>query len=225
MKEHRYSVKYLMLTYSQVKDDFDPKLIVAKARAHKAKYHISRELHQDGGVHYHALFMFDKRFQSRNTKAFNIGIYHPHWLLVRAHPWKSWDYVGKDGDIIETNMERPDESVLKNPAANQLAWATILGTKTKEEFWETAKALQPKAVITQYPALLKYSNDAFNEDIDVTTAEHPGFLMSDQTPAELKAWVDGFKAGQAAAADENGDTRSFTVRERLAIHAMIYLNI
>lgn len=221
----RTGCRFLLLTYAQVKEDFDFNHIVYKAREHHAKYHISREAHKDGGTHYHALFEFTKRFQTRNVNLFDITGHHPNWTTIRYTPHKAYEYVEKDGDVVASNLDKPSPDVLKEAAPRASVWETIASAKTPEEFHASCMALDPRSYINNYSNILKYANTAYHEEIDLSEATHPQFILADDVPEKLKAWVDGFKAGQEAAADENGDTKAFTIKERFAIHTMIYLNI
>jgi hypothetical protein len=104
------SYTYLLLTYSQVGDDFDYNKLKRIVDNHQGKFVIAREKHKDGGTHYHAFLAFTaKRFQTRNHTLFDIP-YHPDWLPVRTSPWKAYDYTTKDGDIVFTNLDRPASS-------------------------------------------------------------------------------------------------------------------
>ena len=221
----RWSGKYLLLTYAQTPEDFDENNIMYLARSKKASYHISREKHQDGGTHYHALFCFPTRFQTRNTKQFDVSGHHPNWTSIRYSPGKAYDYVEKDGDIVASNMERPKSDTLSKENANSVVYETIASSKTKDEFMEAMLQHAPRDLITAFGNVMKYVESAYSSEKVEQELIHPKFTLSDNVPEALKSWVSGFCAGQAAAADKDGDTNLLTVKERLALHATICLNI
>ena len=54
------------LTYSQTPPHFDPEQIARTFRRVGGRYVISRELHQDGGTHFHCFLIFDEQFHTRD---------------------------------------------------------------------------------------------------------------------------------------------------------------
>lgn len=64
-----------------------------------------KEMHQDGGHHYHIYFELNKAFYTRCQRFFdfnfNDNIYHPNIEPVKRTPWKTVQYVMKDGDFWE----------------------------------------------------------------------------------------------------------------------------
>ncbi len=94
----RFQAKYGLLTYAQ-SDGLDPLQIVNHLGNLGAECIVGRELHDDGGTHYHAFFMFDRKFQSRNPRVFDIDSYHPNILRGRKTPAAMYEYAIKDGDV------------------------------------------------------------------------------------------------------------------------------
>lgn len=66
---------------------------------------VSREKHQDGSYHNHMYVEFVKAFESRNARCFDIEGRHPNVQKVKQTPWKTVDYVKKDGDWVEYHPE------------------------------------------------------------------------------------------------------------------------
>lgn len=64
-----------------------------------------KEMHQDGGHHYHIYFECRKAFETRNERFFdfnfNDNIYHPNIETIKKTPYKTVEYVMKDGDYWE----------------------------------------------------------------------------------------------------------------------------
>lgn len=219
----RWGGKYILLTYAQAPDHFDWNHIASTALAEKATVRIGRETHQDGGTHYHAFFQFNKRFQTRNSRHFDIQGCHPNITIVRYHPHKAWDYVGKEGDVVHETCQRPSETAANKAAPNKWVWDTIASADTLDDFKDRFLSLAPKEYITAFGNVMNYANATFGDNGPPDYVS-PQFMMSESVPKELQIWTDGFKAGLTANADDAGDDRKFTCKERLAIHSMVYLN-
>lgn len=73
----RFCAKYGLLTYPQC-GDLDPWKIVAMLGDLGAECIIGRESHVDGGLHLHAFFLFERKFESRNVRIFDVDGHHPN---------------------------------------------------------------------------------------------------------------------------------------------------
>ena len=62
--EFRVRAKRILLTYSQVESNFDHHELVRLIGRLGARGCICRELHRNGGVHYHALLVFDSAYHT-----------------------------------------------------------------------------------------------------------------------------------------------------------------
>lgn len=102
----RFQAKYGLLTYAQ-SDGLDPHRIVQLLGDLGAECIVGKERHADGGTHYHAFFMFDRKFSTRNARVFDIDSYHPNILGGRKTPEQMYDYATKDGDVVAGGLERP----------------------------------------------------------------------------------------------------------------------
>lgn len=133
----RFQAKYGLLTYAQ-SEGLDPFRIVEHLSDLGAECIVGRELHDDGGTHYHAFFMFDRKFQSRNPRIFDIDSYHPNILRGIKTPEQMYDYAVKDGDVCGGGLERPDPRG-KSSASNDEFWSNVFDAETKEETLRVAR--------------------------------------------------------------------------------------
>lgn len=133
----RFAAKYGLLTYAQ-SEGLDPFRIVNHLADLGAECIVGRELHDDGGTHYHAFFMFARKFQSRNPRVFDVDSRHPNILRGIKTPHAMYDYATKDGDICGGGLERPSEGgdSAKN---NDEFWAAVFDAETKEETLRCAR--------------------------------------------------------------------------------------
>ncbi len=101
--------KYLLLTYSQVDNDvFQPMEIKGLIDSMGGRCRIGRELHKDGGTHYHAFCVKEKRFVSRDPRRFDVDGHHPNIEPILRTPDRAWAYAVKDGDVVVDDVpERP----------------------------------------------------------------------------------------------------------------------
>lgn len=61
---------------------------------------VSKELHADGHAHLHALLKWDKKFDTRNERYFDIDSFHPNVQACKSIV-KTSQYIKKDGDWME----------------------------------------------------------------------------------------------------------------------------
>ena len=215
-----YGGKYLMLTYAQIKDDFDWNKIKLIAENAQAQMHIAKELHQDGNPHIHAFLAFTgRRFQTRTLKHFDIDGHHPNWVWVKTTEWLMWDYVNKDGNILYSNLNRPQVTeVTKMPRALP-QWETVLSSKTPDEFMAQMRQHFPQQLLTAYGNICNYVSDTYNAQ-EIPEYVSPNVLVDwEVAPKDLRLWIDGYTTGLAMGIDEK-----FTPKERLALHCFLTLN-
>lgn len=100
----RLQAKNVFLTYSQAAtiETKESLLDFLKTRGNGITYClVSRELHEDGNAHYHALISYAKRRDFRNPRYFDFNGIHPN-MQSAASERATMEYIKKDGDIIET---------------------------------------------------------------------------------------------------------------------------
>ncbi len=101
----RLSAKKLFLTYSQVPVDVPKERLLQELQGKVSFAHfvIGRELHQDGGAHFHAVLISDKKFNICNANMLDVELngtqFHGNYGTTR-HVNSSIEYACKDGDYI-----------------------------------------------------------------------------------------------------------------------------
>nr|QCX29477.1 Replication-associated protein [Plant associated genomovirus 5] len=132
----RFAAKYGLLTYAQ-SDGLDPFRIVNLLSELGAECIVGKEHRADGGTHYHAFFMFSRKFQSRNARIFDIDTYHPNILRGRKSPEQMYDYATKDGDVVAGGLERP--SGTQSSSDTDSFWGNVFDAETREETLRVAR--------------------------------------------------------------------------------------
>ena len=130
--EFRVRAKRILLTYSQVESNFDHQELVRLIGRLGARGCICRELHRNGGVHYHALLVFDSAYHTRDAHRFDVGGTHPNIQPIRWTPRRAYEYVQKDGDIIYNNLE--DNDIDGPGTSSSTHWADIIASPDKATF-------------------------------------------------------------------------------------------
>lgn len=132
----RFAAKYGLLTYAQ-SEGLDPFRIVSLLAELGAECIVGKEYHADGGTHYHAFFMFARKFQSRNARIFDIDAYHPNILGGRKTPEQMYDYATKDGDVVAGGLERP--SGTRDSSDSDTFWRNVFDAPDREETLRVAR--------------------------------------------------------------------------------------
>lgn len=145
--------RYALLTYAQ-SDSLDPRAIVEHLAKLEAECIIGRELHQDGGVHYHVFVDFGSKRRFRRADRFDVQGHHPNIKPSRGTPWAGYDYAIKDGDVVAGGLARPDPNIRKSGDK----WAQIAAAQTRDEYWELLRTLAPKSLCTSFSNLSRYAD-------------------------------------------------------------------
>lgn len=176
--------RYVLLTYPQC-GDLDPFKIVGLLSGVGAECIIGRERHRDEGVHLHAFVDFGRKFRTRNQRFADVEGRHPNIQPFGRTPEKGWDYATKDGDVVAGGLERPDGSEV--PSACD-TWSKICDAKDPEEFWQLARELAPRALLTNFNSLRAYAEWNYRPArIEYSTP--PGITFDLSGTPELTEWV------------------------------------
>ena len=90
--------------------------------------------HQDGGHHFHAYLAFESAVRIRSASRLDFGQHHPNIQSVRTGHRRTWDYVGKDGDIVYEIGDPPDQLVDRVGAAATLYGLRLYAQNLKKNF-------------------------------------------------------------------------------------------
>lgn len=180
----KFEAKYGLLTYAQC-GNLDAFRIVEHLSELGAECIIGREIHEDGGTHLHAFFMFERKYATRNIRAFDVDGYHPNIVRGYGTPEKGWDYATKDGDVVAGGLERPSGTG-DNSSENK--WAEIIMAESREEFFSRVARLDPRALACNFGNLEKYADWKYRPVVE--EYKHPECLsISPNKPEELDEWA------------------------------------
>lgn len=130
----RISAKNFALTYSNVDQQTNLWSAITKEElslwlrslTNGGHAMVSRELHADGAIHYHAWVQFPRKKDIRNATFFDYQSVHPNIQACRnVQAWKT--YIRKDGDYTEdtsTTTENDYFTVCKDLEEDKPGWIT-----------------------------------------------------------------------------------------------------
>lgn len=179
--------RYCLLTYSQTPPDFDYENILTLLTSLGAECIISRENHEDGGIHYHAFVHFGRKFSTRRADIFDVTGRHPNIEKVGRTPWLAFDYVLKDGDVVAGGAERPEEST--RGGDKQSTWAWIMEAETRDQFLDRIRSEDPRALACNYPSITKYADYAYRKTPSVYESPAHYSWKLDDYPG-IEEWVN-----------------------------------
>lgn len=198
----RWASRFMLLTYPQCGYEWPYQQLVELSEPLDFQYHISRELHEDGGYHFHALLDFRRKFETENVHRFCVGHArstsirtcpgqaHCNILPVTRTPFNAWDYVGKYGDIVASNLDRPPARG-PNTTRDDL-WTGSLALPTKDAFLTDVKKHSPRDFCL-YPSSIKMSaNIIYGVDKnppDMPNLDTRGLTIHWERYPSVRQWV------------------------------------
>jgi len=185
----RFAAKYGLLTYPQIGDRDSDRLaweINDLLGNLGAECIIGREYHRDGGIHLHAFFMFERKFESRNVRIFDVDGLHPNIVRGYSTPEKGATYATKDGDVVAGGLDIDGLRVEVSQPRN--VWAEIILAVDRDEFFEACARLAPRALCCSYTQLRCYADWRYRDD-PVPYATPSGLSFDTSGTPELAGWV------------------------------------
>lgn len=95
---YQLNAKNIFLTYPQIPSVWTHQKIIQSIPAGFTIYTVGREIHTDGGFHFHGLFHYPEGFRTKDPRAFDIDGFHPNVQGSRK-PAECARYCEKDGDF------------------------------------------------------------------------------------------------------------------------------
>ena len=86
------------------------------------------------GHHFHAYLGFESAVRIRSASRLDFGQHHPNIQSVRTGHRRTWDYVGKDGDIVYEIGDPPDPIGGPSGAAATLYGLRLYAQNLKKNF-------------------------------------------------------------------------------------------
>jgi hypothetical protein len=181
----------MLLTYSQVDDDvFHWENIVAVIVKHGGLCRIGRELHKDGGVHYHAFCMKDKRFVTRSARAFDVDGYHPNIEPVNRTPHRAWAYVSKPGATLvhDDIPEAPTGRSRLRSKVDEVYRLALDQSTTAKRFIDSCVEGDTRNAIRSFNSLQAFANYQFPPTREPEYVPPEGLQLELGSYPEIATW-------------------------------------
>ena len=196
----RWVARFFLFTFSQSGYDWPYQRFVDLIETLGGKYHISRELHEDGGYHFHCLVDFERKFEFENEHRFCVGPprtdprrkcpveTHCNILPVPRTPFNAWDYVTKYGDIVASNLERP-RARGPNVTRDDM-WTGSISQANKEAFLDDIKKHSARDYVLFNKQITSFASRTYDPiKADLPRIEEDGIFVHWERYPEARQWV------------------------------------
>lgn len=183
----RLNAQRFFLTYAQA-EGYTKENLAEFLRNTSPQFHwceVAQETHADGGLHYHAIIVYNSRIQ-RTLDAFDYNGHHPNILVIRG--------AGRQLQNRRTYIRKEDGDVVQKGAApgyteeaERRSWGDILNSSTtKEEFIAGIRDNYPREFCLQWDKLNTFANEHFNAPSDYVS---PWPQEQWLTPPAVDEWL------------------------------------
>lgn len=176
----RIQTKHVFLTYSQANNVDHNDLFTHLCGLHNPiRVRVGRELHDDGGVHYHAFIQWSKPCETRDVRFFDWAGIHPNVVSRIRDIRATYDYCGKDGNTKDLG-DPPQTKTSKNDQLSNALQAT-----TATEFLQLVKTADPGRYIFQHSNLEYFIAKHFTTEETYNLSQYTNFTL----PPTLTDWI------------------------------------
>nr|AKS48121.1 replication initiator protein [Rhynchosia yellow mosaic virus] len=191
------NAKNYFLTYPRCplsKEEALSQLLALQTPTNKKFIRVSRELHDDGTPHLHALLQFEGKFQTRNQRFFDLvsqtrsAHYHPNIQAAKSASDVK-QYVEKDGDFIDHGAFQVDGRSARGgkQSAND-AYAEAINAESKSEALTILKEKAPKDYVLQFHNINCNLDRLFAPRVPVYSSIY-SIASFNNVPEGLRAWA------------------------------------
>lgn len=193
----RISAKKLYLTYSQVHQDLDSNTVLTALKKNHSlpffDYIIAKEYHQDGGIHFHALLLFNKKVNITCPQTLDIQYqdhkYHGNYQAARSLE-RVVDYICKHGDYITSlpNIVDGQFVSMKEMLVRDVQQLGTLQALIKHAEGQTNKALANLSLLHTHSYFQKL--EQLKASVQADTIETPFKLENFYLSQQLTHWIN-----------------------------------
>lgn len=201
----RWATQFYLLTFSQTGYEWPYAELARRVSEAGGRCHISRELHGDGGYHFHAFLDMQRKwdFEGR-TKIHRFcvgeralgsssscpGQAHCNILQIRKTPFHAFDYTEKEGDVVFSDCPRPEQ---KGPGVTRDdMWKQSVTLPSKNEFLEDVRGHSPRDSVLFGRQIQTYADKKYGKDLKAPKtprwAEDGVYVHWERYP-EVRKWV------------------------------------
>lgn len=187
MPRYNFVAKNILLTYPQTDGDKESLLEFLKEKVPDANYIVvSKERHEDGNPHFHAVIAGSRRIHLRDPRFFDWTSNHPNVQATRSLP-QSIAYVKKDGDCIEHGIEPVTAIQRRNNRSSRMVGSEVSAITTRAELFAYVLERDPRDYIFCHDSLCRYADRVFSEEIPYNSDFE---FDPSKLPATLLQWKE-----------------------------------
>nr|QSS76734.1 C1 protein [Tomato curly stunt virus]QSS76740.1 C1 protein [Tomato curly stunt virus]QSS76758.1 C1 protein [Tomato curly stunt virus]QSS76824.1 C1 protein [Tomato curly stunt virus] len=205
-KRFQINSKNYFVTYpkcSLTKEESLSQLLNLETPTNKKYIKICRELHENGEPHLHVLIQFERKFNCKNHRFFDLvspnrsAHFHPNIQGAKSSSDVK-SYIDKDGDTLEWGEFQVDGRSARGGCQNANdACADALNADSAEAAMAIIREKLPKDFIFQYHNLKTNLDRIFQAPPEPYISPFSSSSF-DQVPEELEEWVSDNVCGTAA---------------------------
>ena len=109
------------------------------------------------GTSFSRLPGFESAVRIRSASRLDFGQHHPNIQSVRTGHRRTWDYVGKDGDIVYEIGDPPDPIGGPSGGRGDSVWSEAVRAESEEEFYSILRDGAPRYYILYHRQLEQYA--------------------------------------------------------------------
>lgn len=117
-----------------------------------------------GGFHLHVYLDAGDKIVINSPAYFDLDGVHPNIQAVKSTPYKVYEYVCKDGNIIFDEGDGPSRPTKKQSPDD--IWGTIMAAANREEFLSLAGKLRPRDTVLHFHSLELYAAHRWRDTPD-----------------------------------------------------------
>lgn len=198
-RRFQISANAFLLTYSQLNEDgqrgffevptnhFD---FIVATLGNPNCYRLGRERHEDGGLHAHCFVSFPTPVRIRSERRLDFAGSHPNIQSVRSGHRRTWEYAGKEDDVIHDFGVPPSEPRSRSSSSKEV-WTEIVGKESEAEFYDACRTLAPFYFVLYRANLERYCAWRYGSE----RAEYSSPEFDANPPTALLEWVEQAKLG------------------------------
>lgn len=136
---------------------------------------VCQESHQEGGIHFHAVVGYSKKYDCRNARAFDISGFHPK-LEAAKDVVASVSYVKKDGDFI----------LFGDVPTAKRRWSELENASSAEEAFDIIKSVSFRDFVLNHEKIEYFVSKKFRREVPRYSREFGEFVIANA----MQQWVD-----------------------------------
>ncbi|QMS79232.1 REP [Eucalyptus urophylla associated virus] len=190
----RLRSRQVLLTYMYGDDGEGPSAqdVKEKIESLGGKCTVAKEVAPSTGrVHLHVFARKPTPFITRNSKYFDIVLYHPNVKAITTNPRGVWDYVTKGGNILVQDVPRPDPHT-RAKQEQEVFFTALQSATDADDMLRIVREGAPRTFCTSFNSISAAAKYKFPHS-SIPEYTSPSGLCSDLSGLDdLRDWIAEF---------------------------------